>query len=396
MSVIYNQWYLINLIFIYYYEFNHIDFSFWIILPEVVFIIVCFIILILGDKISPNLLHKVVCVLLLLIFSMYIYFIICYSDSLNSIGIFDFLFFNCWIVDIYSLIFKSSIVGLTLILLILAKNILVFIKDKIINEFLLLLLFSVFFSLSLLSSNDFFLSYLSLEGMSFSLYVLSATIYFSKLSVESAIKYFILGGIASCIFSYSISLLFLITSSLDFFSIKFFFNYTFNAYERFDLIFIISGILISFLFKLSAFPCHMWTPDVYEGIWTPVTAFFAIVIKTVVFVFITRVFGYVLTSLIIIWQPLVLVSALGSIVIGCLGALPQRKIKRFLAYTSINQVGFLLLGLSINTVDSFFASILFLFVYIIMSIIFFGFILNIKHFTQNFQIIFLTDLCIIQ
>jgi NADH-quinone oxidoreductase subunit N len=188
---------------------------------------------------------------------MYIFFIICYGDSFTSIGIFDFFFFNCWIVDTYSLIFKSSIVGLTIIILIMSKSILVLIKDKIINEFLLLLLFAVFFSVSLLSSNDFFLSYLSLEGMSFSLYVLSATIYFSKLSVESAIKYFILGGVASCIFSYSISLLFLMTSSLDFFSIKFFFNHTFNADERFDLTFIISGILISFLFKLSAFPCHM-------------------------------------------------------------------------------------------------------------------------------------------
>lgn len=144
-----------------------------------------------------------------------------------------------------------------MIILVLAKNLLFTIQEKILSEFFLLLLFAIFFSLVLLSSNDFFLSYISLEGMSFSLYILAGTIYYSKLSIESAIKYFILGGVSSCILSYSLSLLFIITSSLDFFSVRFFFNYSCELSNRFDFFFFLSGFIFSFLFKLSAFPCHM-------------------------------------------------------------------------------------------------------------------------------------------
>ena len=104
-----------------------------------------------------------------------------------------------------------------------------------------------------------------------------------------------------------------------------------------------------------------------------------------------RVFSYIFNS-IVLWQFFFLISGLGSIIIGCLGALLQKRIKRFLGYTSINQVGFLLLGLSLNSISGLSSSIMFLIIYIIMSLIFFGIILNIKHFTQKFQIIFLTDL----
>jgi len=146
-----------------------------------------------------------------------------------------------------------------------------------------------------------------------------------------------------------------------------------------------------FFFKLSVFPCHMWTIDTYEGIWLPCTAFFAIVVKLVMFVFTMRVFGYVFSS-IFIWRFFFIVGGCGSIIVGCLGAIIQKRIKRFLAYTSINQIGFLILGLSTNTLFGISSCILFLIIYIIMNIIFFGIILNIKHFTHNFQIIFLSDL----
>jgi NADH-quinone oxidoreductase subunit N len=85
-----------------------------------------------------------------------------------------------------------------------------------------LVLFSLFFIFTLFSSNDFFFSYLSLEGMSFSLYIVAATIYYNKLSLESAVKYFILGGIASSFLLYGIAMLFLVSNSLDFFSVKYF------------------------------------------------------------------------------------------------------------------------------------------------------------------------------
>ena len=183
----------------------------------------------------------------------------------------------------------------------------------------------------------------------------------------------------------------MIVGSLDFFSIKYFFLFENNIVNSLDLVFIMSCLVISFLFKLSAFPCHMWTPDVYEGVWTPITAFFAIVVKTVLISFCMRIFCYIFDS-IDVWQFLFLASGCGSIIIGCFGAILQKRIKRFLAYTSINQIGFLILGIATNNINGLSSSIMFLFIYVIMSIIFFGILLNIKHFTKNFQIIFLTDL----
>lgn len=139
-------------------------------------------------------------------------------------------------------------------------------QHKVLKEVMFLILFSIFFMLMLLSSNDFLLSYFSIEGMSFSLYVLATTIYYNRFSLESALKYFILGGIASSILLYGISFIFILTSSLDFFYIKYFFLMNNVTLNYLDILFIISCLCLSFFFKLSAFPCHMWAPDVYEGI----------------------------------------------------------------------------------------------------------------------------------
>jgi len=162
--------------------------------------------------------------------------------------------------------------------------------------------------------------------------------------------------------------------------------------ERFDLLFIIVCFSIAFFFKVSAFPCFMWSPDVYEGVWTPITAYFSIVVKCAVFGFFLRIFSYVFSSIIVIWQPIFIIAGIGSIVVGCLGAILQRRIKRFLAYTSINQVGFLLLGISMCDIHGISSSILFLIIYLIMNIIFFSLVLNVRHFTVNVQLVYLNDL----
>jgi len=124
----------------------------------------------------------------------------------------------------------------------------------------------------------------------------------------------------------------------------------------------------------------------------PVTAYFAIVIKSVVFGFFVRIFGYVFYSVAVLWQPLFMIAAIGSIAVGSFGALVQRRIKRFLAYTSINQVGFLLLGLALCDLEGISSAFLFLFIYLLMNIIFFNLILNAKHFIEDNQLIFLSDL----
>jgi NADH-quinone oxidoreductase subunit N len=284
-------------------------------------------------------------------------------------------------------------VALTFVVLILCKSVVHDFSSSIVSEFLIVILIAVFFMLMLLSANDLFFCYLALEGMSFSLYILASSVYRNRLSIEAAVKYFILGSVSSSILAYGISLFLIIVNTLDFFWIKLYFVHISgaNGVTSASIGFVVSCILVSFLFKLSAFPCHMWAADIYEGVWTPVTSFFAIVVKMVVFVFTLRLFCYVFST-VDVWQPIFLFSGLGSIAIGSLGAVIQRRVKRFLAFTSVNQVGFLLLGLSTNTVLGVTSSILFLFVYLVMNIVFFGLILNIKHFTQRFQVVYLTDM----
>lgn len=382
------QNYLLNLISFYYYEFNHITFNCYVILPEFMLINFCFFLLIVSYALNLKILYRWSCLVLFIIYLYYLYIIWMHDFSF---GAQDFLLETFIFTDYFFLCFRSMIIVTSLLILLLCQTIAHTTQQKILKEFIFLILFSIFFMLMLLSSNDFLFSYFSIEGMSFSLYILTATIYYNRFSLESALKYFILGGIASSILLYGISFIFIITSSLDFFYIKYYFLMNNTTLSFLDILFIISCLTLSFFFKLSAFPCHMWAPDVYEGIWTPITAFLAIVVKMVIFIFVIRVFCYIFNA-VLLWQSFFLISGSGSILIGCLGALLQKKIKRFLAYTSINQIGFLLLGLSTNNLSGISSSLMFLMIYIIMNIIFFGILLNTQHFTQKFQIIYLTDL----
>jgi NADH-quinone oxidoreductase subunit N len=159
--------------------------------------------------------------------------------------------------DFYSIFFKLNIIILTIVILIISKNQIYNLHKKFLNEFLLLILFSIFFIIILLSANDFFSAYIALEGISFSLYIIASIIYYNKLSLECAIKYFILGGITSCILLYGIALLFIITSSLNFFLIKYYLLNNLNLILRFDLIAVVACFTLSFFFKLAVFPCHI-------------------------------------------------------------------------------------------------------------------------------------------
>jgi len=392
MNFYLNNVFFLNLINLYYYKLDYNTFFTWTIFPEFILLLFClFILMLIVFNSRLTLMFDLICIFLL--------FLICYYLNLYFVSTFDgfvilkFLFGNFWLFDFYSFFFKFLILGLSVTLMILSKNIIYASSLAMLYEFFLLFLLSIFFMLILMSSTDFFFSYLALEGTSFSLYILSATIYYNKLSLESAVKYFILGGVASCIFLYGISLLFICVNSLDFFTVKLFLsNCQSNWLIQFDLVLVILCFIFTFLFKISAFPCHVWSPDVYEGVWTPITAYFSIVVKSVVFAFFTRIFIYVFSSILIIWQLFMLIAGLGSIIVGCLGALIQRKIKRFLAYTSINQVGFLLVGLATFDLHGVSAAFLFLFIYLVMSILLFGLILNVKHFTEKVQLIYLNDL----
>ena len=197
--------------------------------------------------------------------------------------------------DTYTLCLRSFLILCTAIFLLLTLEYLV--KYSALNkinlvEFPLIIGFSLFFILSMLSSFNLFGAYISIEGLTFTLYILAGTNYNSQNCLESGLKYFCLGALSSGFLLLGTALIFIMTGTLDFADLRF----IFGSLEElplllsFSLIFLVFG----FWFKLSIFPCHAWTPDVYEGVLTPVTFFFATVVKVGVFGLLVRVLFFLL------------------------------------------------------------------------------------------------------
>ena len=298
-----------------------------------------------------------------------------------------------WITSYYVLISKLTVLGLTIIILwIIQRKVQIFLNSSNFSEFPLVLGFSVLFMFLLLSSYDFVSTYLTLEGLSLTLYVLAILLNQGIVSVESAIKYFSLGAISSGSLILGISILFGFVGSTDFLDIQTFLGSQNSLHYSSEIVVSILLILFAFFFKISAFPCHVWVADVYEGIWSPITAFFAIVIKVcLLLVFIKLVFD-VFFNVLIFFQPTFILASLGSMIIGALGALKQVRIKRFLAYTSINQIGFILLGVSSCSLMGLLTAIMYLALYIVMNLIFFSVFLHIEHAIIKRNVIYLSDL----
>ena len=299
-----------------------------------------------------------------------------------------------WISCYYTLISKLIIITLVLLVLLISKNKIIKLnKLSCMIEFPLTVGFSVFFMFFLTSSYDFFSVYLSIEGLSLTLYVMAAMFYNGIVSIESAIKYFSLGAISSGILLLGISIIFSLIGMLDFLEIYVFLGNEYQSEFSFiEIKFAFLCIFFGLFFKLSAFPCHIWVADVYEGVWTPITAFFAIVVKITLFLFFIRVIFNVLFNFAFYFQILLLFVSLGSMVVGTFGALKQVRIKRFIAYTSINQVGFILLGIACLNLIGLIASFIYLILYSIMSISFFAIILNTEHIITKRSMIYLSDL----
>jgi NADH-quinone oxidoreductase subunit N len=185
--------------------------------------------------------------------------------------------------------------------------------------------------------------YVGLELSSLSSYVLASYRRTDERSAEAGLKYFVLGGLASGILLYGISLLYGYTGTTSFDGIAAAFarDATPSLGLMFGLVFLLAGMA----FKISAVPFHMWTPDVYEGAPTPVTAFFAAAPKAAAVLLATRICLDALAPAADAWRQIVIVAALGSIALGAIAAWGQTNIKRLLAYSSINNVGFALVGL---------------------------------------------------
>lgn len=183
-------------------------------------------------------------------------------------------------------------------------------------------------------------------------------------SAEAGLKYFVLGALASGILLYGMSLLYGFTGSTNFDAIGRALDGDIGMGSLFGIVFVLSGLA----FKISAAPFHMWTPDVYEGAPTPVTAFFASAPKVAATILLVRMVITAFGEQVSAWQQIVMVVALMSIIIGAVGAIGQQNLKRLLAYSSINNIGFLLIGLAAGTTDGVAAMLVYLTIYVVMTL----------------------------
>jgi NADH-quinone oxidoreductase subunit N len=216
----------------------------------------------------------------------------------------------------------------------------------------------------MVSASDFLTLYVGLELNSLAAYVLASFMRQDERSAEAGLKYFVLGGLASGILLYGISLLYGFSGSTGFDGVAASVAEGLNKGELFGLVFVLAGLS----FKMSAVPFHMWTPDVYEGAPTPVTAFFASAPKVAALGLTVRVAIEALGPAGLAWQQVIIFIALASILLGAVAAIGQTNIKRLLAYSSINNVGFALIGLAAGTQEGVAAVMSYLAIYIVMTI----------------------------
>nr|WP_298928063.1 NADH-quinone oxidoreductase subunit NuoN [uncultured Erythrobacter sp.] len=231
-------------------------------------------------------------------------------------------------------------------------------------EYPVLILFAALGMSIMVSAGDFMTLYLGLELNSLASYVLAAILRRDERSAEAGLKYFVLGALASGILLYGMSLLYGFTGGTDFATVRAGLTGELATGAMFGLIFVLAGLA----FKIAAVPFHMWTPDVYEGAPTPVTMFFATAPKVAAVALTARVVVEVFGAQVLAWQQIIMFTALASIVFGALGAIGQENLKRLLAYSSINNVGFILLGVAVADQAGISAMLVYLFIYVAMSI----------------------------
>src|SRR6185312_13999356 len=212
-------------------------------------------------------------------------------------------------------------------------------------EFGILVLTSTAGMMVMISARDLVLLYLGLELMSLSLYVIASIDRDNLRSTEAGLKYFVLGALSSGMLLYGASLIYGFTGTVAFTGIAEAAKQSTSIGLIFGLVFLFTGLA----FKVSAVPFHMWTPDVYEGAPTPVTAFFSAAPKVAAMALFLRAALDAFPTVAPQWQQIIIFISIASMVLGAFAAIGQRNIKRLMAYSSIGHVGYALIGLAAGT-----------------------------------------------
>jgi len=241
------------------------------------------------------------------------------------------------------------------------------------GEYYVLGLFALLGILVLVSANSLITLYLGVELQALALYAMVAFNRESGVAAESAIKYFVLGSIASGALLFGMSIVYGVTGSLELGAVAQ--SVRLLGAEQIGLLFGLAFIIVGVAFKFGAVPFHMWVPDVYHGAPTPVTLFLGSAPKLASFALAYRLLAEGLTGLQPAWQDMLVVVAVLSMAIGNIVAIAQTNIKRMLAYSTISHVGFILLGILVGTETGYQAALYYTIVYVIMAIGAFGMII---------------------
>jgi len=336
--------------------------------PEIVFSVLIVTLLLFGVYQQKNSFRKINT------FSIIVLFIVgclIYLNKELTFANYDYFFTNSSLIQF----FKFLVIFGSFTTLIISKN--YFIDHKLINfEIPVLILFSTLGMLILISSNNLISMYLGIELQSLGLYVIAAINRDSPKSAESGVKYFVLGALSSGILLYGCSLIYGFTGSTNFLEIQN--NLSLLNDLNIGLVFGLVFVLVGLAFKISAVPFHMWTPDVYEGAPTSITAFFAIVPKiagvALIYRFCLEPFGNFYSQ----WIQIIIFLSLASMFLGSIAAISQNNIKRLLAYSSIGHIGYILIGLAASNSEGIKGLVIYIIIYVLMNIAAFTIILSLK------------------
>lgn len=253
-------------------------------------------------------------------------------------------------------------------------------KRQYFGNFYVLILFAVLGMMVLVSAGNLVTIYMGLELMALATYAIVALDRDNGVASEAAMKYFVLGALASGILLYGMSLLFGLTGSLDLFEInsKLGSLYTADKGNLVLMSFALAFIVIGLAFKFGAVPFHMWLPDVYEGAPTAMTAFIASVPKLAAVGMAIRLLPEGLGNLTPRWQEMLALLAMASLIVGNLGAIAQYNLKRMLAYSTISHVGFMMLGLLSANAAGYSALLFYVIVYSISTAAAFGIMISLS------------------
>ncbi|HSM97604.1 MAG TPA: NADH-quinone oxidoreductase subunit NuoN [Gallionella sp.] len=282
------------------------------------------------------------------------------------------VFHNMFVDDLMSDVLKLLTYLAVSMMLVYSRQYLT-VRDLFSGEFMVLTLFATLGMMVMISASHFLTLYLGLELLSLSLYAMVALQRDSAIATEAAMKYFILGALASGLLLYGMSMLYGATGSLELGVVA-------NAIQSgganktlvvFGLVFVVSGLA----FKLGAVPFHMWLPDVYHGAPTAMTMLIGSAPKLAAFAFVSRILVDGLQPLVQHWSGMLVILAIASMALGNITAIAQTNLKRIFAYSTIAHMGFLLLGFISGDKEGYGASMFYAVIYVLMSLGAFGMIL---------------------